>query len=49
MITLKHINLNVRHGEFVCLVGDVGSGKSSLLTAIIGDMLYIDDNFINTF
>ena len=30
-ITLKDINLQIKKGEFVCIIGDVGSGKSSLL------------------
>ena len=40
-ITLKHINLSVQKGEFICIIGDVGSGKSSLLNAIIGDLIYV--------
>ena len=40
-ITLKDIDLQIRKGEFVCVVGDVGSGKSSLFNAINGDMIYI--------
>lgn len=31
----------------MCIIGDVGSGKSSLLNAIIGDLLYLDSDFIN--
>ncbi|TNV86168.1 hypothetical protein FGO68_gene2272 [Halteria grandinella] len=42
-IALEGINLKIKHCEFVCVIGDVGSGKSSLLSAIIGDMLG-DDN-----
>ncbi len=49
MIALKNINLNIKHGEFVCVIGDVGSGKSSLLSAMIGDMLYLDQGFINKY
>jgi ABC-type lipoprotein export system ATPase subunit len=45
-LALKDINLNIRHGEFVCIMGDVGSGKSSLLSAIIGDLQYLDPEFI---
>lgn len=35
---LEDINLTVRKGELVGVLGRVGSGKSSLLSAIIGDM-----------
>ncbi len=34
--TLKHINLNVEKGSFTCIVGENGSGKSSLLKCILG-------------
>lgn len=45
-IALRDINLRIKHGEFVCVIGDVGSGKSSLLNAIIGDLLYLDNEFV---
>jgi ABC-type glutathione transport system ATPase component len=45
-LTLKRINVEIKHGEFVCVIGDVGSGKSSLLSAIIGDMLFIQNSFL---
>lgn len=35
---LKNINFEVKKGEFVCIIGDVGSGKSSLLQAILNNM-----------
>ena len=35
---LKGINLTVKQGALVAIVGKVGSGKSSLLSAILGDM-----------
>ena len=35
---LKHINLNVNKGELTAIVGTVGSGKSSLLASILGEM-----------
>jgi ABC-type uncharacterized transport system ATPase component len=47
-LALKELNLNIRHGEFVCIIGDVGSGKSSFLNAIIGDLLYLDPEFIES-
>ena len=40
-VQLKDINLEIKKGEFVCIVGDVGSGKSSLLHAVIGDMIFV--------
>jgi ABC-type multidrug transport system fused ATPase/permease subunit len=35
---LKDINLKVNHGESVAIVGPVGSGKSSLLYSILGEL-----------
>lgn len=35
---LKNVNLTVNDGELVCVVGKVGSGKSSLVQAIVGEM-----------
>ena len=45
-ITLKDVDLEFQRGEFVCIIGDVGSGKSSLLNAIIGDLIYVSDEQI---
>ncbi|EIN06055.1 multidrug resistance-associated ABC transporter [Punctularia strigosozonata HHB-11173 SS5] len=36
--TLEDINLTVKRGELVGVLGRVGAGKTSLLSAIIGDM-----------
>ncbi|KAJ7224438.1 multidrug resistance-associated ABC transporter [Mycena pura] len=36
--TLENINLIVRKGELTAVMGRVGAGKTSLLSAIIGDM-----------
>ncbi|CAG7718432.1 unnamed protein product, partial [Allacma fusca] len=35
---LRNINLNIKKGSLVAVVGSVGSGKSSLLSAILGEM-----------
>lgn len=37
--TLFDINLHLRRGELLTVVGPVGSGKSSLLFAILGEMV----------
>jgi len=49
VITLKNIFLKIRAGEFVCIIGDVGSGKSSLLSALIGDLLYVSQDQIDKY
>ena len=42
IINLKRIELEIKKEEFVCIIGDVGSGKSSLLHAILGEMNYLE-------
>ncbi|CAD8189167.1 unnamed protein product [Paramecium octaurelia] len=37
---LKNISLAIQPGQFVSLIGDIGSGKSSLIQALIGEMVY---------
>ncbi|KAF9005892.1 metal resistance protein YCF1 [Cyathus striatus] len=41
---LENINLNVRKGELVGVLGRVGAGKSSLLSAVIGEMTRQEGN-----
>lgn len=36
------INLKVERGELIAVVGVVGAGKSSLLSAILGEMEKLD-------
>ncbi|XP_026315306.1 multidrug resistance-associated protein 1 isoform X2 [Hyposmocoma kahamanoa] len=36
--TLRNININIKKGSLVAVVGAVGSGKSSLLSALLGEM-----------
>ena len=36
---LNNINLTIKKGEFVCIIGEVGSGKSSLIHAILNNMI----------
>lgn len=35
---LSHINLEIKPGALVAIVGPVGSGKSSLISAFLGEM-----------
>jgi len=36
---LKDINLVINKGEFVCIIGEVGSGKSSLLQSFLNCLI----------
>ena len=40
-LILRDINFTVKKGEFVCVIGEVGSGKSSLLNAILNNMIQV--------
>ena len=43
---MSNINLTVTKGEFICIIGEVGRGKSFLIQAILNNMI-IQQN-INT-
>jgi ATP-binding cassette subfamily C (CFTR/MRP) protein 1 len=38
---LRNINIEIKHKELVAIVGRVGTGKSSLLSALLGNMFKI--------
>jgi cell division transport system ATP-binding protein len=38
-VILSHINLEVNHGEFLYIIGKTGSGKSSLMKTLYGDLI----------
>ncbi|XP_078513731.1 ATP-binding cassette sub-family C member 4 [Lissotriton helveticus] len=44
--TLKNISCSVRPGELLAVIGPVGSGKSSLLSAVLGE-LSKDEGFLD--
>ena len=41
IMDIKDIDISIKKGEFVVIVGEVGSGKSSLINAMIGEMIHI--------
>ena len=41
---LNNINLEIKKGELVCIIGEVGSGKSSLLQSILNNMISLSNN-----
>lgn len=41
-VALSNINLELKKGHLDCIVGRVGSGKSSVLQAILGDLYKLD-------
>ncbi|KAG1453512.1 hypothetical protein G6F56_007556 [Rhizopus delemar] len=43
---LKDIELNIKKGELTAVVGKVGSGKSSLISALLGDTVKMDGDVI---
>ncbi|KAI9661444.1 MAG: hypothetical protein M1829_006275 [Trizodia sp. TS-e1964] len=43
---LRHINFSAKKGELSCVVGRVGSGKSSLLQAILGDLFKVSGEVV---
>lgn len=49
IVCLKDITVKIPKGQFVCIIGKVGSGKSSLLSAMCGELLPISDKMIDHF
>ena len=45
-LDLKEIDLKIKKGSLVCVIGGVGSGKSSLLNAISGEMIFVSNESV---
>lgn len=41
-VALSNINLNIKKGDLDCIVGKVGSGKTSILLSLLGDLYRLD-------
>ncbi|MCI8361875.1 MAG: ABC transporter ATP-binding protein [Clostridia bacterium] len=54
-LSLKDINMTIRKGEKIGIIGEVGSGKTTLMNILCGfyeipnEMIYINDEDINTY
>lgn len=48
-IQITDLNLQIHKGEFICVIGAVGSGKSSLIHALLGDMIYMNKEMIDEY
>ena len=40
---LKGLDIEIEKGSLCIIIGEIGSGKSSLLNAMLGKMLYVPD------
>lgn len=49
IVCLKDIELKIKKGEFVCIIGKVGSGKSSLLSTMCGELLELPQTMVDHF
>lgn len=45
LVVLKNINLVINKGQFISVVGEVASGKTSLLTALVGGMYQVSGQY----
>lgn len=43
IICLKKLDLQIEKGSLVSIIGEFGSGKSSFLSALIGDLKYLTE------
>ena len=48
-VCLRDVKVEIKKGDFVAVIGEVGSGKSSLINAILGEMLTIENHVVDQF
>ena len=44
---MKNLNIDFKRGELVAVLGEVGSGKSSLLLGMLGEMYQLNQGLVN--
>lgn len=42
---IKNINIEIKSNEFVCVFGDTGCGKTSLLECLLGNMIKTNNEY----
>lgn len=47
VLVLKDINTTIKKGSFTIVIGDIGSGKTSLLMAILNEMITANESTIS--
>jgi len=45
-LSLKNLDIKVKKGDFVVVIGETGAGKTTLLNSIIGELIYLPDQVI---
>lgn len=48
-IQLKDIDLKIKKGEFVCIIGETSSGKTTLLRTMAGETAYVNKDIIKEY
>ena len=49
IIDLENIDIKIRKGSFTVIIGPTGSGKSSLLNAMLGELNYLPEQILDEF
>ena len=47
IIQLNDLDVSIKKGSFTIIVGEIGSGKSSLLSAMFGEMIHVTPDEIS--
>lgn len=43
---LKNLNISIPKGKLVAIIGDVGSGKSSFIYSLLGEMVRKENAYV---